>query len=208
MSKPQSKPPAVFYGKTWIYYAQALVATGLDIMCLSMGPMFLLGIMKNAQNKPVPEAGIALTIFGVILLPVALLAWFNILARRKPLIKLCKQGIAVNVIGASDADGVRLIPGVVRVAWLIVTGQGFRSQAAMMNWPALTHVEVKGVSVVKSLHIYGAFTMPGAKKGEAERTVQRLSFRDAEFRTSPDKVAEAIEYYRNNTADREQLPSL
>lgn len=171
-----------------------------------MGPLFLLGIMKSADGRPTQGAGIALTIFGCLFIPVALMAWSNILARRKPLIKLCKEGIAVNIIGASDMDGVPLIPGIVRVAWLIATGQGFRQQAAFMNWQSLMHLEVTGLSMVKSLRIFGAFVIPGAK-GQEGRTIQRLTFRDAEFKTSPENVAAAIEYYRNNQADREQLPS-
>ena len=93
----------------------------LGLFCAIFGPLFLFDIMKSADGKPGTVAGVAMSIMAVPTFLVALLGWFNVYARRKPLLRLCAEGMEINVIGASGLDGTPLIPNMVRVAWLILS---------------------------------------------------------------------------------------
>src|SRR3954465_2957401 len=114
MSRPDM--PTRFTGKTWIFYAQALIWGGIGTFGLIFGPLFLFGFMNKANGAPATDAGIGLTVVSVPLLMLSDLAVYNIRARRRPLLRLCREGIEIMEIGRSSLDGIPLIPGMIRVA--------------------------------------------------------------------------------------------
>ena len=71
---------------------------------------------------------------SVPFLLVFALAAYEIFARRRPLLRLCREGIEIVQIGESSLDGFPLIPGLIRVAWLILSTQGFRHPAIRIPW--------------------------------------------------------------------------
>ena len=134
LSMSYHPPPTQFSGKIWIYVAQAVVVGGLTAFCLLLGPLFLFELIRSADGRPTRPAGIALCILSVPFLLVFLLAAFNIAARRRPLLRLYREGIEMNMIGASSLDGSPIpIPKLVRVAWLIVSLQGFHNRPCKLR---------------------------------------------------------------------------
>lgn len=89
-----------------------------------------------------------------------MLAWFNVHACRKPLLRICEEGIEVNIIGASSLDGVLLIPSLIRVAWLVLSLQGFKKQIGWIPWELFHNVEVAGLPMMRSLVIDATIVYP------------------------------------------------
>ncbi|NNE00228.1 MAG: hypothetical protein HKN47_23150 [Pirellulaceae bacterium] len=198
-----------FYAKTWYLNVAAVVFTCLGGFSALFRPLFLFEIMKRADGQSGTEAGTALSIMAIPLVLVAILAWFNVYARRKPLLRICKEGIEVNIIGASSLDGVPLIPTMVRVAWLILSGQGFKQQIGWISWNQINNVQISGLPGVRSLVIDASLVKPVAR-GEKTRTLlgSKINFRDAELRDPLESVAGAIWHYHHQPAARQSLTSL
>ena len=75
-----------FYGKNWVLTVQLLVFGGMAAFGLALGPLFLLGVMKDAYDEPSPDAGVALTLTGLVLAPIAAVMAYGLRARRRPII--------------------------------------------------------------------------------------------------------------------------
>jgi hypothetical protein len=54
-------------------------------------------MMKPVDGKPGTQAGIALTIMAIPLLLFTALAVFNILARRRPVVRIWRDAIEINI---------------------------------------------------------------------------------------------------------------
>jgi hypothetical protein len=181
----------------------------LALFCAILGPLFLFDIMKRADGKPGTEAGVAMSIMAVPMFLVALPGWFNVYARRKPLLRVCTEGMQINVIGASSLDGTPLIPNLVRVAWLILSLQEFKKQIGWIPWEMLRNIEVVGLPMMRSLVIDATIAYP-TFRGDAmtARIGDSIAFRDAEFQDSLEVIASAIQQFYNDPDARIALPSL
>ncbi len=209
VNKVLSNPETTFYAKSWYIYVAAIVFTILTVFCAVFGPLFLFGIVKPADGKPGTDAGIAMSIMAVPMCLVALLGWFNVYARRMPLLRICEEGLEINVIGALSLDGVPLIPVLIRVAWLIASLQGFRKQIGCVPWELFRTVRVAGLPMCRSLVIDATIVYPTFRGDEITATVAEcVAFRDAEFRAPLETIASAILAYYDNPAARTRLPSL
>jgi hypothetical protein len=199
---------SVFYAKSWYRYVAAFVFTMLALFCMILGPLFLFDILKRADGKPGTEAGVAMSIMAIPLAMLALLGWFNIYARLKPLLRIWNEGLEINVIGASSLDGVPLIPTWVRVAWLILSLQGFKKQIGWIPWTTFRSVEVAGLPMMRSLVINATMVYPTFRNDAV--TVQignTVAFRDAEFQDSLESIATAIQAFYHDREARNALPS-
>lgn len=202
------KTPTQFRGKTWIFIVQALVFGGLGGFSLLLGPLFLFGVMKDAAGKPAVDAGIALSIMSVPLLLIFTLAVFNLVARRRPILRICREGIEINVIGSSALDDVPLIPGVIRVAWLVVSFQGFRQQTVRAPWAQFREVQISGAPMVRVLTIYASFLRrTDMLAGQSAALARQISFRDADFDVPLDQIASAIVAHSEKIESDDHLPS-
>ncbi|MBM4003589.1 MAG: hypothetical protein FJ295_09925 [Planctomycetes bacterium] len=199
----------VFYSKMWYRYVGVSVTTTLAVFSSVLGPLYLFDILKRADGRPGTDAGIALSIMAGPFCSVALLGWFDIHARRKPLLRICKEGLELNVIGASSLDGVPLVPPIVRLMWLILTLQGFKKQTAWIPWETLRSVNVVGLPMVRSLLIDATLVYPTFHGDNLTAKVgDNIGFRDAEFQDPLESIAAAILYFGNDRDARDRLPSL
>lgn len=198
-----------FYAKSWYIVAAAILFSVLTLFCVVLGPLFLFGILKNAAGRPVPVAGIAMSIIAVPFGLIAVLGWFNVYARRRPLLRICVEGLEINVIGASRLDGVPLIPNMVRVAWLVLSLEGFRKQVGWIPWKMLRGVEVSGVPMIRSLEIDATIIYPTSRGEEiSARIGNHIAFADVEFQDRLETIAAAIETFAEDPTARSELPSL
>ena len=202
-------PRTEFSGKTWIFVAQVVVFGSLGGFSLIMGPLFLTGVIKPANGRPGNDAGIALTIMSIPLLLVFALAVFNLVARRRPILRLCREGLEVNIIGASSLDGIPLIPGLVRVAWLVISMQGFKQQIMWVPWHYLGHVVVSGPPMARRLTIDASIPLRHAAPEVIQSAMaSQITFHEVAFDASLDQIAASIIAYSQNSASRARLPSL
>lgn len=204
-----SNSETVFYAKTWYIHVVAIVFTMLTLFCATFGPLFLFDIMKRADGKPGMEAGVAMSIMAVPMCLIALLGWFNVYARRKPLLRICEEGIEINIIGASSLDGVPLIPTLIRVAWLILSLQGFKKQIGWIPWDLFRAVSIGGLPMARTLVIDATIAYPTFRGNELTAKVgENVAFRDVDFRVQLDTVASSILAFYDNPNARAGLPSL
>ena len=209
MTEVSPKRSAIFFAKTWYLYFGAILFTALSAFSAIMGPLFLLEIITPAHGRPGTEAGIALSVMAAPMWLIALLGWFNIRAHRRPLLRICEEGLEINVIGASSLDGVPLLPIVVRVAWLILSLQGFKKQIGWIPWPSLRTVQVRGLPMARALVIEGTIVYPTFRGEQATaRIANAVSFGDAEFQDPLDTIADAIAAFSLEPEARSTLPSL
>lgn len=199
----------VFFARTWYLYVGTLFFTTLAAFSVIMGPLYLLEIIKPAHGRPGTEAGTALSAMAAPMCLIALLGWFNIRARRRPLLRVCEEGLEISVIGASSLDGVPLLPVMVRTAWLILSLQGFKKQIGWIPWSSLRTVQVRGLPMTRTLVIDGTIVYPPFR-GEhmTARIANAVSFRDADFRDPLDTIADTISSFALNPEARSTVPSL
>jgi hypothetical protein len=201
--------PTQFYGKTWIYWAQSIIFGGLTLFGLIMGPLFLTGAMKRADGKPAEDAGIGLTAVTLgFMLPVFVVAVFNLRVRRAPLIQIWREGIETRLIGRTSIDGVPLVPAMVRIVWGFITMQSFRNRALRTFWPDVRGAQVAGLPAMRILFVNGVFReIPDGPLIVTEPVANRVIFQQVDFKRPLPVVAEAIAFYASNPRLCDRLPS-
>jgi hypothetical protein len=194
--------PCEFFGKRWIFFAQAIIIGGLAVFSLVMGPLFLLELVKDARNKPRPEAGFAMMIASVPLIVVFAAAMFNIRARRSPIIRIYREGIEVRRIGFSTLDRFPL-PALVRVFWSLVSLQAFRQVKLRVDWPRYTGAAVTGASGARVLTLRGEFfDAAGDPSGLLSRTTHAVAFAEHAFVRRLEAIATTIQCYHDSDSRR------
>jgi hypothetical protein len=210
---PRQFAPTQFTGKTWIYAAPFAIFGAFSAQGLVAGPLLLTGVLKTADGRPGTQAGIALLIIGIILAPVTALFLFNTLARRRPLVYLCREGIVVNLIGVSTLEGPLAVLGfgralaMLRVTWLIVSGQGFRRQLVYAPWQGFQAAQISGPAMQRRLAVWATFNRSAWSSAQPDWFSDRLWFDEAEFSLSLDQIARSITIYSMDAGAQQQLPS-
>jgi hypothetical protein len=201
-------PATQFNGKVWILIVVALVFGGLGAFCLLLGPLFLFGIMKDARGQPATDAGVALSIFAVPFLLVTALAVFNVVARLRPMIRICREALVINSIGSSSLDNVPLIPGAIRIAWLLVSLQGFKQQLLLAPWQSLRNVQISGPPMARTLTIVGLiYRAPQGQPAASTPIANQITFAESSFEAPLDQVAASIHAYWRHADARKSLPN-
>ncbi|MEW4571381.1 hypothetical protein AB1L88_26200 [Tautonia sp. JC769] len=202
--------PTAFMGKTWIFVVQAITFGIFAAFGLGLGPLFLLGIMVRADGRPGTDAGIAMCLMGIPLLLIFAMAVFNLRARREPLLRLCREGIEIVRVGSSSLDGIPMIPAVLRIAWLIVSTEGFRKTVVHVPWGDVLGARVTGPRMARRLVIV---VSPARAEAEDDRLSGgagpggEITLDEFEFKTPLDQIAEAIHSAANAPVGFGQLPS-
>ncbi len=188
--------PTEFRGKTWIFVVQALVFGGFAVFGLVFGPLFWLGIRERADGRPATDAGIFLTSWGVLCFPIFALAVFNIVARWKPILRICREGVEMTIIGSTSLDGVPFVPGPIRVAWAILTTQGFRKRIVRVAWGELRQVEVSGLPMARKLTVITSSSHS-----------ETVMFREHVFESPLNAIALAVSSFAEDDEARDGLTS-
>ncbi len=200
--------PTYFMAKTWIFTVQLLVFGGLAAFGLILGPLFFLGFMNKANGAPATDAGIGLTAMSLPFLMVSALALYNIMARRRPLLRICREGIEIVQIGSSSLDRFPLIPGVIRVAWLILSRQGFKRRIVRIPWHCFRDAWVSGPPMAQSLTIYAPQSdATGEDLLEGPSVADQIVLPEVIFSTPLDHIVAAINWNANASLDMRHLAS-
>jgi hypothetical protein len=189
-----------FAAKTWIYWVQLVLFGGMGLFAVTLGTLFWTGAMTDASGEHRPQAGPPMLIVGCGMLAVAALAAFNIVGRIPPLIRCYREGIECNLVGASSLDGVPLVPGLVRVAWAVLSLQGFRSQRVRIPWSQFEGAAVSGFPMAYVLTVSGVAT--NLKTGSVTHGV---TFAQVALTDHPQRVADILNYLAAEPAWRAQL---
>lgn len=191
-----------FRAKTWFLWAKFIALGGLGCFSLVFGVLFWTGAMTSASGRSQPAAGPPMVIIGVCLVVVAILAAVSIAGRARPLIRCFREGIELNIVGATSLDEVPLVPGTVRLAWAILSLQGFRSTSMRIAWPDFRKAEVSGIRMAYVLRVQG--TAVDVRSGAAWSSI---GFQQVALADDPHSVAEALNHLGASPEERERLPS-
>ena len=179
--------------KTRIFGVQAVLFGCLGAFSLLSGPTYLLGLMKKANGGPATDAGIGLTLMSLPFLLVFALALYNLRSLRRPLLRLCREGIEVVLIGTSSLDHIPLIPVMIRVAWLILATQGFRQKIVCVPWRSFHDAWVSGAPMSRQLTIVATRSIPTADGlPHGAQVADQIVMKDAMFSTPLEQIAAAI----------------
>ena len=190
-----------FRGKTWIYWAQLIICSGMGSFSILFGSLFWTGAMKDANGEVRPDAGPPMVIIGCVLVAVGVLALFNILGRIAPIVRCYRDGIECNLVGATSLEGIPLIPGMFRVAWAILSLQGFRSQRVRILWSQFAGAHVGGFPMAYVLTLSG--TVTNVKTG---RVTHAVAFKQVALTDHPQRVADVLNRFALSVGERGSLP--
>lgn len=191
--------PCSFFAKTWMEYAKLLVFGGLGGVGLVIGPLFWLEILREQDGTVNPGKGFIVTATSPFFLGVAAWAWLDLLARRKPLIQLFQEGLALRLKARQVPPQlpVRVTSGV------LSHFLDLHSREAFLPWE---HV----CGVTGSL--FGPLTIvcQGPAKGDQPglTLVLNIHYRQEDLDSSVNHIAEIIKAHLLDTNARRALPSL
>lgn len=191
-----------YYGKIWIYVAQLVIFGLLGVFGLTMGLLFWTEVLHDANDEPRPETIVPLGILGLVFLALAVLAAFNIAARRAPLVRCYREGLECRLIGATSLDEIPLVPMPIRIAWSLLTLEGFRVRRVRVLWSRFQGAQVDGVAMAYVLTIFGS--LQNVRTG---RISTRVSFGQIALRDHPEDVADALNDLAADPERRRQLPA-
>ena len=198
-----------FYGKTWLYRIGAFLSALLACICVLIAILFVSGISAPANGIPGGVAAFRLLLVAMFIFFFAILFWFHVLARRRPLLRICQEGLEVNIVGRGSLDHVPGIPTSIKLAWLVLSMQGFRKQIGWVPWESFRGVSVSGIPTMKTLTIQGTVAFPRFRGDEIDATVaDHIMFRGSEYRNSLEEIANAIETTFIQPSTWSTLPSL
>jgi hypothetical protein len=142
------------------------------------------------------------------MLPVFVLAMFNLRIRRAPLVRICREGVETRLIGRTRLDGFPLVPVPIRLLWGFISTQFFRVRLFRVLWPDLGDVRVTGLPAMRVLAINGVFReIPDGLVIVTEPVASRVLFQQVDFKRPLHEVANAISVYNSDVSIRGSLPS-
>lgn len=195
--------PTRFFGKTWISWAQFMIFGAMGIFSVPLGILFWTGALRDADNQLRPQAGPPMVIIGSVMLLVSVMAFTNILAFRRPLLALYREGIEVNMVGTSFMGYGRAVK-LVLLLWAILSLRGFRTQIIRAPWESFQGVDIQGLPALRRLILRASFFRLGTN---TSILYQAVIFQDAAFIDRLDAIAQTVHHAFADPQSREQLPS-
>ena len=198
-----------FFGKTWIYQVGALLSALLVILCILIAILFAAGVLEPKGAIRPTVAASRLLLISIPIAFITVLCWSNLLARRRALLRICQEGLEVNIVGRGSLDHVHGLPTSIKLAWLVISMQGFRRQIGWVPWESYRGVVVSGVPTRRTLTIHGTVAYPTFHGDEIEATVgAHVTFYGSECRDSLQEIANAIETTSADSSQWADLPSM
>jgi hypothetical protein len=108
---PRGAMPYRFHRMTWIYWVQVVFVFLFGAFGLLLGLVFSTGLTKPVHGRVAQGPGTPLLVIGSVLLAYGALALVNVLARRAPVIRLCREGIEVDRYSFEFVDDREQPPG-------------------------------------------------------------------------------------------------
>lgn len=157
-----------------------------------------------------PEAGFMMIAVGLLtFLPTFLVCVNRLRMNRGFLLKICREGLVYKQAGLTKLDRIPLMPGVIRVWARLFTGAAYQCHYNYIPWSHLENVEITGIRGAQCLRIDHQITgLQFYQRNPVKNAMTYSAFRDADFNTPLQKIAESIQFYRANSGRNAQsLPS-
>jgi hypothetical protein len=198
-----------FFGKTWIYQVGAFLSALLVGLCILMAILFVAGVVQPKGVVPPNVAASRLLLISIPIAFVTLLCWSNLRARRRPLLRICREGLEVNIVGRGNLERVHTLPTSFKLAWLVMSMQGFRSQIGWVPWESYRASVVSGMPTWRTLTIHGTVAYPTFQGDEIKAAVgDHVTLHGSECRDSLKEIANTIETISADSSLWAGLPSM
>ena len=195
----------MFYAKTpWTLWALFIIFALFTVFSCVMGALFLFGVIISANGRPGYEAGIPLTLIGILFCtPLALTTFVELFHSRKPAIQLFSEGLKVRIVNQSVPDflldcvsvfGSIATP--LLAIWRLITLKAFHVAEYYLNWEDVESIECIGNQLVIYWHW---------EKMDFEDDLIYSSFREGFFIFPVNQVGEYIRAFHDNQEMREVL---
>ena len=190
-----------YFGKTWIFKAQAFIFFPIGSFSILMAILFGTGMMKDVHGKVRTDGVVPMLIIGTLLLVVAVVAVLNIIALRGPVIRCFREGIEFNLVGFSSAREV-FMPRFFHLLWVLVTGEAFHQPIGQMLWKDFKGAKVIGIPAMYILEIEG-----NIKIFDTDKVISGYDFKEALLIDPPQAVADELKQIARDGVRRKSLPS-
>lgn len=200
--------PIHFRAKRWIYFAQAGIVGPLAVCSLIFGAVCLTGHWRDVNGRVATDAGWPLIIIGTCFALVFAQAVAQISHRRAPILRLCREGIELREVGRTTVDRFPFIPRLVRVAWSVLSGQGYRARVVRLAWHQVGEAYVVGPPMARVL-ILPPRADPDAGRSAAgtASAAEYHALHEVEFIDPVDQIAAAINRVADTPTAWHRLPS-
>jgi len=199
----------VFYGKTWMSVAGGI---GFSLLVLLFGMMLLFNFIENGLNavfaRIFRDTGAFAAAF-LFSLAAAAMNWYFAWHRQTPLLRICNEGVEVNLVGKSIVDQIPLLPTTICILWKILSLRGFKTETAWIPWEMLDQVSVNGPMMCKQLVVDGTVIFPRINENEiTARTRNKLTFEEHEFVDKLELIMKNVNWFKTSPSSRKLLASL
>jgi hypothetical protein len=189
-----------FRGKIWLYWAILLSFGPVALIAIVTGIQFGTGQRTDIYGNQRPLTAIPLVSIGLFLAGVDALCAYQIIGRRRPVIACYRDGIVCNVIGPGFVGNFYHGVGMFLALAAIVTGRGFRRFEYFIAWDDFGGAEVRGREMSYLLVLFGVI-----RRAQTDEVLQSLTYRQVEFRESPDEIATKLNWLASNAVERDRL---
>lgn len=176
-----------FRPRRWYLLAGAVTLGFLGTMCAALGVAALVRTLR-------PAAAVTPAALGAVFLYLAAVLVFQWRARRRAVVRPCREGVQVRLIGAPPPGPSRW-PRALRG---LAPGRAFRVTAYRIPWSGLVDARAESRGLAPTLVLAGR--PPGAADPVAFR------FPDVEFSAHPAVAAAALLGLRVGLGSRDDLP--
>jgi hypothetical protein len=152
---PDANRRRVFKAKMWTDVALAAMFGPMTLFALILGPLFLFGVLKDAQGAPAVDAGVGLLASLILFLPMSAIAAYQIYAKRQPVLELDSVGFLYRVAGSHpDSRWYRFLPSLFQMIWIVLSGRAFVRQVIAVPWHCVDDVWISGLPMMRKLSIH------------------------------------------------------
>jgi hypothetical protein len=200
-----------YYAKTLALWLSTCVFGLLTLLCL-FGILHLTHVIGDDDHQPWDSdlGGVVLTaVWALVVVPKFALWLYQVLNRREPWIRICREGIEARLVGRTSLDEWHhLTTEWIRFYWATVTLQGFRTRQMRIGWPDFEGTQLSARPSVRVLILRGPFLEAGQEwLAGVQPAATYVRFNQEDFSISMDAIADAIARFQQDETERGALPS-
>jgi hypothetical protein len=202
--------PTEYRAKTLRHQVSASINGVLSIACI-YGILSLTHVIGDEPPGPGGlDLGEALLLGAVAayVVPKSALACYQVLGRREPFIRICREGLEVRLVGRSGLDDLPRFLEWITLYWSLLSLQGFRTKRLRLAWSDIEDIRLAGRPSVRVLVIRGPFRSARQDMAAADPpAADRARFDQQDFAVPMDEIAAAINHFRVDEKERGFLRS-
>ncbi len=182
--------PGVFRARIWYRWLITSVIGGIAALSLGIGLFLTLWVKQDA---------VITTMIGLGLLVLTALSVVPIVARRGPVLRVCRKGLIIRRFGRSEVVDLPSAPGYWRLVLALISGGTCRFPMLRIPWS-----EMSGVSIMT--HQWESILLVQWRPGGRDK-LYWVMLRQSEIAALVEQVAADLRAWADNADARVTLPT-